>query len=99
MRCMLNVTRRYNDCEDLFVFEQKTTYEIRIRDWSSDVCSSDLTCPRRIPCYRRARLASPGGRGGTGRRAGFRFQYRKMWGFESLRPHQIATVAAVRALI
>ena len=30
----------------------------------------------------------PGGRGGTGRRAGFRFQYRKMWGFESLRPHQ-----------
>src|SRR3569623_3571352 len=34
--------------------------------------------------------ASPGrGRGGTGRRAGFRFQYRKMWGFESLRPHQV----------
>eukprot|EP01043_Picozoa_sp_COSAG02_P087698 COSAG02_NODE_24929_length_674_cov_0.471304_1_plen_36_part_01 len=22
-------------------FQQKTAYEIRIRDWSSDVCSSD----------------------------------------------------------
>eukprot|EP01043_Picozoa_sp_COSAG02_P082848 COSAG02_NODE_20986_length_807_cov_1.016949_1_plen_38_part_10 len=22
-------------------FKQKTAYEIRIRDWSSDVCSSD----------------------------------------------------------
>src|SRR3546814_4542432 len=26
----------------LFVFKQKTAYEMRIRDWSSDVCSSDL---------------------------------------------------------
>src|SRR3546814_8606896 len=26
-----------------FVFKQKTAYEIRISDWSSDVCSSDLT--------------------------------------------------------
>ena len=25
--------------------KQKTAYEIRIRDWSSDVCSSDLLCP------------------------------------------------------
>src|SRR3546814_18446583 len=25
-----------------FVFKQKTAYEMRIRDWSSDVCSSDL---------------------------------------------------------
>src|SRR3546814_2464657 len=27
---------------DLFVFKQKTAYEMRISDWSSDVCSSDL---------------------------------------------------------
>src|SRR3546814_7383795 len=27
----------------LFVFKQKTAYEMRISDWSSDVCSSDLT--------------------------------------------------------
>src|SRR3546814_10070180 len=26
----------------LFVFKQKTAYEMRISDWSSDVCSSDL---------------------------------------------------------
>src|SRR3546814_9047713 len=25
-----------------FVFKQKTAYAMRIRDWSSDVCSSDL---------------------------------------------------------
>src|SRR3546814_5518918 len=26
----------------IFIFKQKTAYEIRISDWSSDVCSSDL---------------------------------------------------------
>src|SRR3546814_3368534 len=30
-------------CLDLlFFFKQKTAYEMRISDWSSDVCSSDL---------------------------------------------------------
>src|SRR3546814_4783331 len=29
-----------------FFFKQKTAYEVRISDWSSDVCSSDLL-PRR----------------------------------------------------
>src|SRR3546814_2652488 len=29
--------------ELFFVFKQKTAYELRISDWSSDVCSSDLT--------------------------------------------------------
>src|SRR3546814_5325644 len=27
---------------DCFFFKQKTAYEMRISDWSSDVCSSDL---------------------------------------------------------
>src|SRR3546814_17335979 len=27
---------------DVFFFKQKTAYELRISDWSSDVCSSDL---------------------------------------------------------
>src|SRR3546814_8205902 len=27
-----------------FFFKQKTAYEMRISDWSSDVCSSDLKC-------------------------------------------------------
>src|SRR3546814_16853631 len=29
-----------------FVFKQKTAYEVRISDWSSDVCSSDLLVVR-----------------------------------------------------
>src|SRR3546814_997532 len=28
-----------------FFFKQKTAYEMRISDWSSDVCSSDLADP------------------------------------------------------
>src|SRR3546814_9101064 len=56
-----------------FVFKQKTAYEMRISDWSSDVCSSDLVprmchCPktcflRRRPCksisHRPLKLALP----------------------------------------
>src|SRR3546814_3209243 len=30
-----------------FFFKQKTAYEMRISDWSSDVCSSDLEDRRR----------------------------------------------------
>src|SRR3546814_2052793 len=29
----------------VFFFKQKTAYELRISDWSSDVCSSDLGRP------------------------------------------------------
>src|SRR3546814_6063152 len=29
----------------IFFFKQKTAYEMRISDWSSDVCSSDLLKP------------------------------------------------------
>src|SRR3546814_5510892 len=37
-----------------FFFKQKTAYEMRIRDWSSDVCSSDLLglSPGRKPFLR-----------------------------------------------
>src|SRR3546814_3688244 len=38
-----------------FFFQQKTAYEMRISDWSSDVCSSDL-CTR--GCRRRWRCGS-----------------------------------------
>src|SRR3546814_4001311 len=31
-----------------FFFKQKTAYEMRISDWSSDVCSSDLIVQRVI---------------------------------------------------
>src|SRR3546814_12659994 len=36
----------------IFVFKQKTAYEMRISDWSSDVCSSDLVISCRQPLLR-----------------------------------------------
>src|SRR3546814_19266217 len=43
-----------------FIFNQKTAYDMRISDWSSDVCSSDLINGRdalavlfRVPIHRR----------------------------------------------
>src|SRR3546814_15842186 len=35
-------------CVFCFFFKQKTAYEMRISDWSSDVCSSDLVSPIEI---------------------------------------------------
>src|SRR3546814_2693931 len=32
-----------------FFFKQKTAYEMRISDWSSDVCSSDLFAAVAVP--------------------------------------------------
>src|SRR3546814_3980265 len=40
-------------CSACFIvlFKQKTAYELRISDWSSDVCSSDLLgCPTTAGC-------------------------------------------------
>src|SRR3546814_12152017 len=37
-----------------FFFKQKTAYEMRISDWSSDVCSSDLQLKLRLAVPRRA---------------------------------------------
>src|SRR3546814_3600233 len=44
-------------CCCFFFFKQKTAYEMRISDWSSDVCSSDLLS-HRLP--RRFRLHGAG---------------------------------------
>src|SRR3546814_19373317 len=48
-----------------FFFKQKTAYEMRISDWSSDVCSSDLTLACALPvagltCSRVPRLVALG---------------------------------------
>src|SRR3546814_14909194 len=44
-----------------FFFKQKTAYEMRISDWSSDVCSSDLVgCIRRQPCFARSGCSAGG---------------------------------------
>src|SRR3546814_5590634 len=32
----------------IFFFKQKTAYEMRISDWSSDVCSSDLLAAKGV---------------------------------------------------
>ena len=32
----------HNWASEIFFFKQKTAYEMRDSDWSSDVCSSDL---------------------------------------------------------
>src|SRR3546814_19729841 len=45
-------------------FKQKTAYEMRISDWSSDVCSSDLTPAR--PKSRATRQNRDQARTGTG---------------------------------
>src|SRR3546814_9108158 len=37
----------------IFCFKQKTAYEMRISDWSSDVCSSDLLRLQQLPLDRR----------------------------------------------
>src|SRR3546814_4999639 len=59
-------------CCHVFVFKQKTAYEMRSSDWSSDVCSSDLLdrgdpdfrdaqlCPARTRKRRRLRHAARG---------------------------------------
>src|SRR3546814_10404683 len=43
----LYVSSKTLGCHVIFVFKQKTAYEMRISDWSSDVCSSDLGTGRR----------------------------------------------------
>src|SRR3546814_4407425 len=39
---VLELVRYLCSCFFFFFFKQKTAYEMRISDWSSDVCSSDL---------------------------------------------------------
>src|SRR3546814_6975817 len=50
----------------LFFFKQKTAYEMRISDWSSDVCSSDLVgqAIRKVaPTGSRVLITGPAGAG------------------------------------
>src|SRR3546814_6328457 len=46
----------------VFVFKQKTAYEMRISDWSSDVCSADLQRPRQR-CQPQRQFAGKTGNG------------------------------------
>ena len=51
----------YSLCFYVFFFKQKTAYEIKECDWSSDVCSSDLNVSlviidNQIPCCEGSRI-------------------------------------------
>src|SRR3546814_20845312 len=73
----------------VFFFKQKTAYEMRISDWSSDVCSSDLdersqatgSSPARGSADRKCRR-----RGGLWRRRNRRGDHRKFELLNNLRP-------------
>src|SRR3546814_16376538 len=43
----------------VFFFKQKTAYEMRISDWSSDVCSSDLGTAYTVRCRCRYVVSGP----------------------------------------
>src|SRR3546814_16254984 len=45
-------------CVDFFFFKQKTAYDMRISDWSSDVCSSDLVTRLSSPRFSRPLIKS-----------------------------------------
>src|SRR3546814_13009886 len=70
-----------------FIFKQKTAYEMRISDWSSDVCSSDLA-PR-------AAVLGPGARprqhrGGTAQRDTPAHPHTRRHGRRGLTPYAFA---------
>src|SRR3546814_4863136 len=63
----------------LFFFKQKTAYEMRISDWSSDVCSSDLRArirgmclPHRPSAVRWSLTSAPAGTAAHAMRGGSR---------------------------
>src|SRR3546814_2178374 len=53
-----------------FFFKQKTAYEMRISDWSSDVCSSDLCVNHDVAGDRRGHTEEPIFRGTLDREIG-----------------------------
>src|SRR3546814_5169265 len=58
-----------------FFFKQKTAYEMRISDWSSDVCSSDLPSGVRAGS---ARCRDPWCAGSPPHRPGWRSEERRV---------------------
>src|SRR3546814_1274644 len=77
---------------NIFLFKQKTAYEMRISDWSSDVCSSDLPgCPLLLPGGRRHRAVRA-----LGRRQDHAGEYAGRPAAPDARPHRAARTDAVR---
>src|SRR3546814_9403207 len=57
--CILSIYVSICRCYVFFFFKQKTAYDMRISDWSSDVCSSDLATEQRYRACHTGRTASP----------------------------------------
>src|SRR3546814_13322027 len=76
-------------------FKQKTAYELRISEWSSDVCSSDLQTPGipgiRVPAGRMAIRAALGGADGRPRTIFFFSTGRGQALKDSIRPRGAAS--------
>src|SRR3546814_2332687 len=74
----------------IFFFKQKTAYEMRISDWSSDVCSSDLAATGTL--YHAHRGNPAGGRDEhrthPARHRGRRIRYDAVAGWRSTDPPQ-----------
>src|SRR3546814_12470067 len=82
-----------------FFFKQKTAYEMRISDWSSDVCSSDLELPPpTVPDAPRRRRPVFGGLSRAQILAGLLVLCALIWGMwvtrELVKPRQDRIVAA-----
>src|SRR3546814_2030855 len=77
-----------------FFFKQKTAYEMRISDWSSDVCSSDLpAAPLTARGNRRSILAMTLTITPSGQACGAR-----VTGVDLTRPLDVETVANIRTV-
>src|SRR3546814_20991917 len=61
----------------IFFFKQTTAYEVRIRDWSSDVCASDLTSCSSSISHATGPQVSERVRADATRRAGSAFPQRR----------------------
>src|SRR3546814_2205370 len=84
----LSCNNRHHLLHLFFFFKQKTAYEMRISDLSSDVCSSDLRPAP--PCRLRARSFRAGAFSLCGRSRGWRWHaclLSSMQGSWSARPH------------
>src|SRR3546814_6570655 len=53
------IVLRSSYASTVLLFKQKTAYEMRISDWSSDVCSSDLQCAETTRIARGLPMDSP----------------------------------------
>src|SRR3546814_10735606 len=83
----------------IFFFKQKTAYELRISDWSSDVCSSDLdqrTARERLTQAERDAQFTTIMKTGSGRIAELQEELRLIGATDAARVRALATIKATR---